>query len=170
MENWPCSGRWQLCYHKASRRNHTNHLRIAELAIEAGIPRGVFQVLPGDGVTTGKTMGLHPDIDMISFTGSTATGRHFLRYSAEIQPEKITLECGGKNPCLVLKDAEHIDKVAEHIAMGAFWNMGQNCSAISRVIIDKSRADELREALLFQTSQFHQGNPLIQLIAWGSGI
>ena len=135
-------------------------LRIAELAMEAGIPRGVFQVLPGDGVTTGKTMGLHPDIDMISFTGSTATGRHFLRYSAESNLKKITLECGGKNPCLVLKDAEHIDKVAEHIAMGAFWNMGQNCSAISRVIIDKSRADELREALLFQTSQFHQGNPL----------
>lgn len=135
-------------------------LRLAELAMEAGIPRGALQVLPGNGQTTGQAMGLHPDIDMISFTGSTETGRHFLRYSAESNLKKITLECGGKNPCLVLKDADHMDKVAEHIAMGAFWNMGQNCSAISRVIVDQSRADELREALLFQISQFHQGNPL----------
>ena len=135
-------------------------LRMAELALEAGIPRGVFQVLPGDGLTTGQAMGLHPDIDMISFTGSTETGRHFLRYSAQSNLKKITLECGGKNPCLVLKDAEYINKVAEHIAMGAFWNMGQNCSAISRVIVDKSRADELRKALLFYIEQFHQGDPL----------
>ena len=145
---------------KPAEETSLTALRVAELALEAGIPRGVFQVLPGDGPTTGQALGLHHGVDMISFTGSTETGRHFLRYSAESNLKKITLECGGKNPSLVLSDAEHMDKVAEHIAMGAFWNMGQNCSAISRVIVDESRKDELIEALMFQAGHFRQGDPL----------
>ena len=135
-------------------------LRMAELALEAGIPRGVLQVLPGDGPTTGEPIGLHPDVDMVSFTGSTETGRRFLKYAAESNLKNVTLECGGKNPSLVLADAERMDKVAEHIATGAFWNMGQNCSAISRVIVDESRKDELMEALAFQAGLFRQGDPL----------
>ena len=135
-------------------------LRLAELALEAGIPRGVLQVLPGDGPTTGAAIGRHPDIDMVSFTGSTETGRHFLRYSADSNLKKVTLECGGKNPAIVLHDAEHMDRVAEHIATGAFWNMGQNCSATSRVIVDERRYNELMDALIFQAEQFRQGDPL----------
>jgi len=71
-------------------------LRVAELAHEAGVPRGVLQVLPGDGPDVGAPLGLHMDMDMVSFTGSTETGKRFLRYAADSNLKKVVLECGGK--------------------------------------------------------------------------
>ena len=122
---------------KPAEQTSMTALRIAELASEAGVPRGVLQVLPGDGPTVGEPIGLHPDVDMVSFTGSTETGRRFLRYSADSNLKKVVLECGGKNPAVVLSDAEHLDLVAEHVVNAAFWNMGENCSANSRLIVHK---------------------------------
>ena len=75
---------------------------------------------------------------MLSFTGSTETGRRFLKYSADSNLKKIVLECGGKNPAIVLEDAEDLDLVAAHIVNGAFWNMGENCSACSRLIVHEA--------------------------------
>ena len=72
---------------------------------------------------------------MVSFTGSTETGRRFLKYAAESNLKKVVLECGGKNPAVVLEDAEDLDLVAGHIVNAAFWNMGENCSACSRLIV-----------------------------------
>ena len=93
--------------------------------MEAGLPRGVLQVLPGDGPAVGEPLGLNPDVDMVSFTGSTETGRRFLRYAADSNLKKVVLECGGKNPAIVLEDAENLELVAEQIVNGAFWNMGE---------------------------------------------
>jgi len=81
---------------KPAEQTSLTALRIAELSIEAGIPRGVFNVLTGMGPDVGQPLGLHPDVDMVSFTGSTETGRRFLRYSADSNLKKIVLECGGK--------------------------------------------------------------------------
>jgi 4-(gamma-glutamylamino)butanal dehydrogenase len=135
-------------------------LRLAELAREAGIPRGVFNVLPGDGPNVGEPIGRHPDIDMVSFTGSTDTGRRFLHYSADSNLKEVVLEMGGKNPCVVLSDAEDLDRVAAHVVNGAFWNMGENCSASSRLIVHHSIKDELLERVLAHAREWRMGDPL----------
>jgi len=145
---------------KPAEQTPLTALRLAELAMEAGLPRGVLQVLPGDGPTTGEPIGRHPDIDMVSFTGSTETGRLFLKYAAESNLKKITLECGGKNPAIVLEDAEDLESVAGHIVNGAFWNMGQNCSATSRLIVHVGIKDALMARILAHIKEWRQGNPL----------
>ena len=145
---------------KPAEQTPLTALRIAELAMEAGLPRGILQILPGDGPTTGQPMGLHKDIDMVSFTGSTETGRRFLSYAAESNLKKVTLECGGKNPAIVLDDAEDLDNIAGHIVNGAFWNMGQNCSATSRLIVHKAIKPQLMERIMAHVKEWRHGNPL----------
>jgi len=133
---------------KPAEQTSLTALRIAELASEAGVPRGV---LP---------LGVHPDVDMVSFTGSTETGRRFLRYAADSNLKKVVLECGGKNPAIVLDDAENLDLVAEHIVNGAFWNMGENCSACSRLIVHESVKNELLDLVVARTRDWKIGDPL----------
>ncbi|MFZ0098598.1 MAG: aldehyde dehydrogenase [Gemmobacter sp.] len=135
-------------------------LRVAELAMEAGLPAGVFNVLPGGGAEVGEPIGRHMDIDMVSFTGSTATGRRFLTYASESNLKEVTLEMGGKNPAVVLDDAENLDRVAAHIVNGAFWNMGENCSASSRLIVQKGIKDELLTRILAHAREWPMGDPL----------
>jgi len=145
---------------KPAEQTSLTALRVAELASEAGIPRGVLQVVPGDGAAVGEPLGRHMDIDMVSFTGSTETGRRFLHYSADSNLKKVVLECGGKNPAIVLEDAEHLDLVAEHIVNGAFWNMGENCSASSRLIVHESIKTDLLERIVARTRDWKTGDPL----------
>jgi len=135
-------------------------LRAAQLAHEAGIPAGVFNVVPGSGRYVGEPIGKHPDIAMVSFTGSTETGRLFLKYSADSNLKKIVLECGGKNPAVVMDDIEELDTVAAHIVNGAFWNMGENCSATSRLIVHADIKDALLKHIAAQLQDWKMGNPL----------
>ena len=145
---------------KPAEQTPLSALYLAQLAAEAGIPRGVLQVLVGDGPTTGQAMGLHPDIDMVSFTGSTETGKRFLGYAAQSNMKQVTLECGGKNPAIILEDAENIEAIASHVANGAFWNLGQNCSATSRLIIHKDIKEAVLEKLTHHVKEWRQGDPL----------
>ncbi len=145
---------------KPAEQTSLSALRIAELAFEAGIPRGVLTVIPGMGPDVGEPMGRHMGIDMLSFTGSTETGRRFLQYSAESNLKKIVLECGGKNPAVVLEDAEELDLVAEHVVNGAFWNMGENCSSSSRLIVHEAVKDKLMKRILARTRNWKTGDPL----------
>ena len=145
---------------KPAEQTPLTALYLAQLGAEAGIPRGVLQVLVGDGPTTGEPLGRHMDIDMISFTGSTETGKRFLSYAAESNMKQVTLECGGKNPAIVMDDAENLESVAAHIANGAFWNLGQNCSATSRLIVHKDIKDSLLEKLRHHVKEWRQGDPL----------
>lgn len=135
-------------------------LRMAELAMEAGIPAGVFNVVPGTGPDVGEPIGRHMDIDAVSFTGSTETGRRFLRYAADSNLKEVTLEMGGKNPAVVLDDAENLDRVAAHIVNGAFWNMGENCSAASRLIVQKGVKDDLLKRIVAHAREWPMGDPL----------
>lgn len=135
-------------------------LRVAELAMDAGIPAGVFNVVPGGGAEVGEPIGRHMDIDAVSFTGSTATGRRFLKYASESNLKEVTLEMGGKNPAVVLDDAENLDRVAAHIVNGAFWNMGENCSAASRLIVQKGVKDDLLKRILAHAREWPMGDPL----------
>ena len=97
---------------KPAEQTSLSALRVAELAMEAGVPRGVLNIVTGTGPGAGEPIGLHPGIDMVSFTGSTETGRRFLRYAADSNLKKVVLECGGKNPAIVMDDAENLDLVA----------------------------------------------------------
>jgi gamma-glutamyl-gamma-aminobutyraldehyde dehydrogenase len=145
---------------KPAEQTSLTALRIAELACEAGLPRGVLNVVPGLGPDVGEPLGRHPGVDMVSFTGSTETGRRFLQYSAESNLKKIVLECGGKNPAIVLEDAEDLDLVAEHVVNGAFWNMGENCSACSRLIVHEKVKDQLMKSIVARTRNWKTGDPL----------
>ena len=145
---------------KPAEQTPLSALYLAQLAAEAGIPRGVLQVLVGDGPTTGQAIGLHPDIDMVSFTGSTETGKRFLGYAAQSNMKQVTLECGGKNPAIILDDAENIEAIASHVANGAFWNLGQNCSATSRLIIHKDIKEAVLDKLAHHVKEWRQGDPL----------
>ena len=145
---------------KPAEQTNMTALRIAELAHEAGLPEGVLQILPGPGEVTGREIGLHPDIDMVAFTGSTDIGRKFLEYSAKSNLKRIVLECGGKNPCIVLDDAEHLDVVARHATQAVFWNMGENCSSNSRLIVHQKVKQQLIDQILVKLRDWPLGDPL----------
>jgi len=145
---------------KPAEQTSMTALRVAELATEAGIPKGVLNVLPGEGPDVGEPMGRHLDIDAISFTGSTEVGRLFLEFSGQSNLKKIILECGGKNPAVVLSDANNLDGVAEHVVYAALWNMGQNCTANSRLIVHKSLKDTLLEKVIEKMADWKTGDPL----------
>ncbi|MEC9481905.1 MAG: aldehyde dehydrogenase [Halomonas sp.] len=136
-------------------------LRLAELAHEAGIPAGVLNVVPGLGHVAGKALGLHPDVDLAAFTGSTEIGRKFLEYSAASNLKRVVLECGGKNPQIVMPDVNDLKTVASNVLAAAFWNMGENCSAGSRLIVHRSIKDALLDEMLVQLeSDWTTGDPL----------
>ncbi|MEH6825316.1 MAG: aldehyde dehydrogenase [Motiliproteus sp.] len=145
---------------KPAEQTSLTALRIAELAMDAGLPRGVLNIVTGTGPEVGEPLGLHMDVDMVSFTGSTVTGRRFLRYSADSNLKKVVLECGGKNPCIVLDDAENLDLVASQVVSGAFWNMGENCSAASRLIVHEKIKTQLLERIQEHAKQWRTGDPL----------
>lgn len=145
---------------KPAEQTSLTALRVAELAMEAGLPAGVLNVVTGDGPSVGEPLGLHPDVDMVSFTGSTETGRRFLRYAADSNLKNIALECGGKNPAIVLADAEHLDQVAGHVVNAAFWNMGENCSANSRLIVHEAVKAPLMERIEAHLRSWRTGDPL----------
>ncbi|MGV8623828.1 aldehyde dehydrogenase family protein, partial [Pseudomonas aeruginosa] len=96
----------------------------AELALEAGAPEGVLNVVPGLGEQAGKALGLHPEVDALVFTGSTEVGKYFMQYSAQSNLKQVWLECGGKSPNLVFADCRDLDQAAEKAALGIFFNQG----------------------------------------------
>lgn len=144
---------------KPAEQTSMTALKVAALAAEAGVPDGVFSVIPGMGEKAGQAIGLHPGIGAVSFTGSTEVGRMFLRYSADTNLKRIVLECGGKNPCVVLADAGDLAAVASHAVNAAFWNMGQNCTANSRLIVSRDMKDELLDRVIAETKNWPTGDP-----------
>ncbi|MEX2184994.1 MAG: aldehyde dehydrogenase [Chloroflexota bacterium] len=135
-------------------------LRLAELGAEAGIPDGVLNVVTGPGDAVGAAMGRHPDIDCLAFTGSTEVGRQFLGWSAESNLKRVLLELGGKSPQIVFGDVTDMASVAANAAVAIFWNMGENCSAGSRLLVHRSRKDELLQALQAELAAWTVGDPL----------
>ncbi|AVA21321.1 aldehyde dehydrogenase [Rhizobium sp. NXC24] len=144
---------------KPSQMTTLTALAMAELALEAGIPEGVFNVVTGSGAV-GEALGLHPDVRIISFTGSTEVGKKFLDYSRLSNLKRIVLELGGKNPAVVLADAPNLDFVAEQQAFSILTNMGQNCASNSRLIVHKAVKEELVEKLVSVCKGWKLGDPL----------
>jgi 4-(gamma-glutamylamino)butanal dehydrogenase len=145
---------------KPAEQSPLSAIRLAALAVDAGLPAGVLNVVPGLGETAGRALGLHPDVDCIAFTGSTEVGKLFLRYSAESNGKPVWLECGGKSPNLVFADAEDLEQAAEMAAVGIFFNQGEVCSANSRLLVERPVKEELVERLLEHARAVRVGDPL----------
>jgi 4-guanidinobutyraldehyde dehydrogenase/NAD-dependent aldehyde dehydrogenase len=145
---------------KPSEKSPLTAIRVAELAAAAGIPEGVFNVLPGFGQTAGKALALHRDVDCIAFTGSTATGRLMLRYSSDSNMKRVWLECGGKSPNIVMADAADLDRAAKAAAGAIFFNQGEMCSAGSRLIVHESIRDAMLDKVSALARDYVPGDPL----------
>src|SRR5581483_7558585 len=133
-------------------------LRLAELAVEIGIPEGVVNVVPGDGPTVGARLVRHPGVDKISFTGSTATGAEVMRLAAD-PLKRLTLELGGKSPSIVFADAD-LDEAVASSAWAIFYSAGQSCEARSRLLVEASVYDEVVARLTELAQRVRVGDPL----------
>ncbi|PNG17088.1 aldehyde dehydrogenase [Streptomyces cahuitamycinicus] len=145
---------------KPSENSPLSALLLGRLATEAGIPPGVLNVVTGDGPTAGRALGLHPDVDVLAFTGSTAVGRHFLHYAADSNLKRVWLELGGKSPNIVLPDAPDLEKAAATAAWGIFFNQGEMCTAPSRLLVHSSIAERVTEAVVRRARELRVGDPL----------
>ena len=145
---------------KPAEQTPLSTIRLAELMREAGVPDGVINIVPGYGETAGQAIGMHNDIDTVSFTGSSEVGRMFMRYSGNSNLKSVGLEMGGKSPFIVLEDAVLNEELIEHSAMSAFWNGGQNCSANMRQLIAEPLVDEFTGLILERVKAFKLGDPL----------
>lgn len=144
---------------KPSEKSPLSILKAAQLAQQAGLPNGVFQVLPGAG-EVGNILSLHNDVDCLAFTGSGGTGRKIMRNAADSNLKRVWLELGGKSPNIILKDCPDLQRAASAAAYGIFANAGQVCSAGSRVLVHCDLKEKFLDYLQQATANFKAGNPL----------
>ena len=144
---------------KPAEQSPLSALKFAELATEAGLPEGVLNVVPGYGETAGKAIGMHNDIDCVSFTGSTEVGKYFFEYSAKSNMKLIWTECGGKSPNIIFEKCNKLDLAAQLAANGGFFNQGEVCSANSRVLVHKNVLHEFTDLLKKEASNWVTGDP-----------
>jgi acyl-CoA reductase-like NAD-dependent aldehyde dehydrogenase len=133
-------------------------IRMAELAVEAGLPAGAFNCVPGAGAIAGNALVRHPAVDKIAFTGSTEVGKQIMREAAATV-KKISLELGGKSPNIVYADAD-LDAAARGALTGIFYGKGEVCAAGSRLLVEDGVADELRGRILERAKKMVAGDPL----------
>ena len=145
---------------KPAEQSPLSSLRLAELAVEAGVPEGVFNVVPGFGETAGNALGLHPDVDCIAFTGSTAVGKLFQQYAGQSNMKQVWLETGGKSPNLIFADCKDLDSAINMAAFGIFFNQGEVCSANSRLLVERTVQEEFVERLSSIAKDTQPGHPL----------
>lgn len=153
---------------KPAEQSPLTAIRIAELAAEAGIPEGVFNVLPGFGETAGQALGRHEDVDMVAFTGSGEVGKLFLRYSGESNMKHVSLECGGKSPNVVFGDVNDLDYAAKIAAAGVFYNSGQVCTAATRLIVEDKIKDDFIGLVEKYAKEWEPRDPLDPKAPMGS--
>ena len=145
---------------KPAEQSPLTALRLGELALEAGLPAGVLNVVPGMGGSAGKALALHNDVDMIAFTGSGNVGRLLMKYSGESNLKRVSLELGGKSPHIVFADCPDLETAATHAAWGIFYNQGEVCTAASRLLVHDSIADAFVDKLLHVAKDIAAGDPL----------
>ncbi|CAI9003655.1 gamma-glutamyl-gamma-aminobutyraldehyde dehydrogenase [Pseudomonas chlororaphis] len=145
---------------KPSEKSPLTAIRIAQLALDAGIPKGVFNVLPGYGHTVGKALALHMDVDVLAFTGSTAVGKQLLVYSGQSNMKRVWLEAGGKSPNVVFADAPDLRAAAEAAASAIAFNQGEVCTAGSRLLVERSIRDQFIPLLVDAIKAWKPGHAL----------
>lgn len=144
---------------KPAEQSPLSALRLAELASEAGLPDGVLNVVPGYGEEAGQALGLHNDVDVVAFTGSTEVGKLFQIYAGRSNMKQVWLETGGKSPNIVFPDSD-LDRAARLACLAIFFNTGQVCSANSRLLVHQDIADAFTERLRVHARAWVMGDPL----------
>lgn len=144
---------------KPAEQSPMSALLLARIFAEAGVPDGVFNVVNGFGEDTGKALGLHMDVDKIGFTGSTEVGKLMMIYSGQSNMKKVTTECGGKSPQIIMSDAD-LDSAVTYAVNGIFTNQGEVCSAGSRLLVQESLYDSFVEKFANEAQRFQPGDPL----------
>jgi 4-guanidinobutyraldehyde dehydrogenase / NAD-dependent aldehyde dehydrogenase len=144
---------------KPSEKSSLTALKLAELAMEAGIPEGVLNVVPGFGHEAGSALALHMDVDCIAFTGSTNVGKMIMQYAGQSNLKRAWTELGGKSPFIVMADAD-VEAAAESCIASIFFNQGESCNAPSRLIIDASVQQRFLDKALTLMPQYQPADPL----------
>lgn len=152
---------------KPSELSSSSALKIAELALEAGLPEGILNVVPGLGSTVGVALALHPDVDFLSFTGSTATGRRVMELCGRSNGKPLMLECGGKSPQVVFADVENLDRIADAIVQSVLWNQGQVCTAHTRLLVQDCIKEALLDKVVARAQRYKPGDPLDEMTTFG---
>jgi len=142
--------------------------RVAELATEAGVPDSVFNVINGAGAVVGDALARHPDVNLLAFTGSSATGKKLMVSAGQSNMKRLLLECGGKSPYLVFDDCADLDFVALHATRTAFRNQGQLCAAATRLVVQESVMDRLIPKLIDQAKKLVPQDPLDPATTFGA--
>jgi 4-(gamma-glutamylamino)butanal dehydrogenase len=146
---------------KTAERSPLSMQYVAALGVRAGLPPGVLNVLSGDGAVVGRRLGEHPDVDVLTFTGSTQVGRHFLRYAADSNLKRVYLELGGKSPNIILPDAPDLDVAADTAAWAIFFNAGEMCTAGSRLVVHRAVADQVLQRIVATSREWYPADPLL---------
>jgi gamma-glutamyl-gamma-aminobutyraldehyde dehydrogenase len=145
---------------KPAEQSPSTALKLGELALEAGVPPGVLNVVPGFGDTAGQALARHMDVDLIAFTGSGEVGRKLMAYAGESNLKRVALELGGKSPQMVFADAENLDEAAEAAAWGIFFNQGEICNAASRLLVEAPIKDAFVRKVIEKSARYAPGDPL----------
>ena len=145
---------------KPSEKSPLTALRLAEIAVEAGLPEGVFNVVPGYGHEAGEALALHMDVDAIGFTGSTRVGRKMLEYAGRSNLKRVYNELGGKSAFVVFDDFADVARAATTVAASMFYNQGESCNAPSRVFVHERIADEFVRIVTGEAPKYQPGDPL----------
>jgi len=152
---------------KPSELASQSAMLIARLALEAGLPAGVLNVVPGRGGIVGKALAQHMDVDMVTFTGSTTVGKLMLQYAGQSNLKVVSAECGGKSPQIVFDDGLDIDAVADHVAATITFNQGQVCSVGARLLVQESLEESLVQKVITRLERVMAGNPQLPDISYG---
>jgi gamma-glutamyl-gamma-aminobutyraldehyde dehydrogenase len=153
---------------KPAEQSPLTALKLGELALEAGLPAGVLNVVPGLGGVAGEALALSMDVDMIAFTGSGPVGRRLMEYSARSNLKRVSLELGGKSPQIVFADCPDLDAAAEAAAWGVFYNQGEVCTAASRLLVEASIKDAFLEKVIAVARTMVPGDPLDSETVFGA--
>lgn len=145
---------------KPSEKSPLTALRLAELALEAGIPPGVFNVVPGYGPEAGSPLALHMDVDCIAFTGSTRVGKQIHVMAGQSNLKRAWTELGGKSPNIVFADCPDLDRAVEAAVGSIFFNQGESCNAPSRLFVEASIKEAFLEKALAKVPAYQPANPL----------
>ena len=145
---------------KPAEQSTYSILKVAQLAMQAGVPPGVFNVIPGEGEVAGKALALHKEVAAIFFTGSSAVGKEILTYAGQSNMKKVGLECGGKSPFIVSAQCHRLQKAAAVLAKNIFYNQGQICSAPSRLLVPSEIKNKFLAYLLKEAEAYIPRDPL----------
>jgi acyl-CoA reductase-like NAD-dependent aldehyde dehydrogenase len=153
---------------KPSEKSPLTAMRMAELAMEAGVPAGVFNVVPGFGPEAGSPLALHMDVDCIAFTGSTRVGKQIHVMAGQSNLKRAWTELGGKSPNIVFADCPNLDRAVEAAVGSIFFNQGESCNAPSRLLVQDSIMDRFLEKVLALVPQYAPANPLVESTVMGA--